>query len=205
MFRKFLILFAISVVTISSATSSPLAEAKAEAKLLLPGSTLSLSQVRSLSEKELTFRVSQAAGMKVGVNKRDLAVALASRGDLQLPIASQAGREGASVVVPMAVPNDANVKYNRPLAGNGRSSLQVCKDWGTSSCASGSAKGWLSNNQVSNASPLYWSDTDGYHHPSNSCMTQATALGLYYQFHSTAWVKLSGLWGGTWLLQMWCD
>ena len=132
-----------------------MAEAKAEAKLLLPGSTLSLSQVRSLSEKELTFRVSQAAGMKVGVNKRDLAVALASRGDLQLSIASQAGREGASVVVPMAVPNDANVKYNRPLAGNGRSSLQVCKDWGTSSCASGSAKGWLSNNQVSNASPLY--------------------------------------------------
>ena len=89
-------------------------------------------------------------------------------------------------------------------AGNGRVNLHTFRSWGTSACASSSPTGWLYNNETSNAK-FSWTDTDGYHHPSSSCMTQASALGLYYQNRIVGWVKLSRQWGGTWLDQMCCD
>lgn len=196
LYRRFLITVATMVMIATSALSTTTSSAAVEPRLILPDGGLSLSQIRSMSAKELAVRIGDAAGAKVVVNKQELARTLSSRGDVLLPIASIEGPDSQSPEVrPLAIPNDAKIKYNRPLAGNGRSTLKVCQDWTTKSPTA-----WLSNNQVSS-----WPDADGYHHPSNSCMTQASAFGLYYQFHSVGWVKLSGLWGGTWLVQMWCD
>lgn len=184
------------VMIAASAFSAITPSVAAEPRLILPDGALSLSQISSMSTSDLTVRIADAAGANVVVNRQELARTLSSRGDVLLPVAAMERADTASLEVgPTAIPNDAKIKYNRPLAGNGRLSLKICQDWTTKSPTA-----WLSNNQVSG-----WPDADGYHHPSNSCMTQASAFGLSYQFHSVGWVKLSGLWGGTWLVQMWCD
>ena len=201
---RFLALAAATICLIFA--GSPHAAAVRESSLDLGSESISASEIDSLSSRQLSDRISRATGIPVTVNKGEVLAALRERGTFTVPLAVSADSAKAvkAEVAPMAVPNDANVKYNRPLAGNGRVNLKVCRSWGTSACASSSPTGWLYNNETSNAK-FSWTDTDGYHHPSSSCMTQASALGLYYQNRIVGWVKLSGLWGGTWLVQMWCD
>lgn len=182
----------------------PPASAAEGTSLLAGEDTISIAQVKALSDARLADRITRATGVSVTVKKTELLAALEERGPFTVPVVVAVGSRTEGGVTPMAVPNDARVKYNRPLNGNGRASLKVCKSWGSSACGSSSPTGWLYNNENS-GTKFGWSDTDGYHHPSSACMTQASALGLYYQNEIVGWVKLSGLWGGTWLVQMWCD
>ena len=67
----------------------------------------------------MSDRISRATGIPVTVNKGEVLAALRERGTFTVPLAVSADSAKAvkAEVAPMAVPNDANVKYNRPLAG----------------------------------------------------------------------------------------
>ena len=122
--------------------------------------------------------------------------------DALSPTAASTGDSTTTNVSPLVVVNDASITYQRRTGG--RSSLLVCHNWGTSGCASGT--GSLSSGQNS-ASKFGWSDTDGYLHPSNSCKTRASAtffLQVSYSFYDYGWIKVSGLYGGAWVVEMWC-
>ena len=108
-------------------------------------SPISGVDVRQMSATLLEQRIAELTGLNVTVSKDDLLDALAKRGTIELPIASAASAPiQHSGVVPLAVPNDVNITYSRPLNGGGRTTLTVCRS--LNACAD---TGALSNAQNS--------------------------------------------------------
>lgn len=100
------------------------------------------------------------------------------------------------------VPNDANIRY---IAESGAdASLLTCRDWGTNGCADASPRGRLASGQDSRGQ-FGWSDTDGYYHPSDNCRSEARWGPFVLVIHKAGWVKLSGLYGGTWEVTVTCQ
>ena len=195
-------LFALILIVTGSTSATTSANA-AEVSLLMLEGPIPVSVIQTLSEKQIGDRITRATAIPTTVDKATLIQARRDRGSFALPTANP--KASRSPVSAPAAPNDAHIRYSRPLGGDGRPSLLVCRDWGASICASNSPRKYLPAGQTTSSWRAWPAGADGYHHPSNSCLTLAVGLGIGYEFRNTGWVKLSGLWGATWVVSMWCD
>lgn len=99
--------------------------------------------------------------------------------------------------------NDAVVRY---IGGKrASSSLLVCKDWGSATCATKSSREYLKKNNNTKTA-FKWSDADGVYHPGRNCTLTAKwgILKKTYKKKSGTWLKLHGLNGGTWQVSVSC-
>lgn len=75
--------------------------------------------------------------------------------------------------------------------------------WGATTCNLTGGTGWLYRSENSQAK-FGWQDADGYHHPSTNCTSTANFGVISYTFNQSGWVKLSGLAGFAWHVNMYC-
>lgn len=106
---------------------------------------------------------------------------------------------------PAAAAGDASITFF-PMVGSTRTSLRVCRSWLASGggCANSGGDGTLYR-QENSKTKFGWVDTDGYYHPSNSCTSYANVGVIQYTFRSTGWIKLSGLAGAAWHVNLYCQ
>lgn len=181
--------------------------ASAEEPRVNTGAVLTLADVRERTQDELSDYLTQATGTDgdVKVDREGLLELLADGGEIIVPVAASGSLEwdDSESFEPHAVSN-ASINYFPVLGSGPPHYLLVCRDWGATACSSSSPRGWLYRGENSKQK-FGWPDTDGYHHPSSNCETRATAFGVItYTFTTPGWVKLSGLGGLTWFVNMNC-
>lgn len=172
------------------------------------GVALTLNDIEGLYDAALNRYVADRTGTdaKVSVDRESLVTILTVDGHYILPIAASASKQWNSVgTFPLAPTglNDANIEYITMMGSAPPKTLRVCKNWTATTCDTSGPTGWLNNGQKSSIK-FGWPDTDGYHHPSNSCTTYASFGVITYTFTKAGWIKTSGLSGGTWRVNMYC-
>lgn len=199
-------LIALAIPTPASAEPSQVA-LPAEERIVTQGEVVTLADVSGLDGSDINSLVAARSGTdgEVTVDHEALLKHLSVHGEYVLPVAASASAKWADASGPITIAavNDAHIEYITMMGSAPPKTLRVCRTWTSTTCNTSGSTGWLNNGQKTNIK-FGWPDTDGYHHPSNSCTTYASWGVISYTFTKAGWIKTSGLNGGTWRVNMYC-